>query len=77
MSAIASVGKILLFCAIALAISGLLLLLGRKIPFLRRLPGDILVQKGNFRFFFPVVTCLLLSIVLTIVINLIIRLLGK
>ena len=77
MSAIASVGKILLFCAIALAIAGLLLLFGHKIPFLGRLPGDILVQKENFRFFLPLATCLLISAGGTIILNLVLRLFGK
>ncbi len=44
---------------------------------LGRLPGDIHIQSGNFSFFFPVVTCILLSIVLTIFLNLIIRLINK
>lgn len=37
------------------------------IPFLGKLPGDILIQKKNFTFYFPLVTCLLLSLLLTVV----------
>jgi hypothetical protein len=41
--------------------------LGAKIPFLGRLPGDIHVQRGNWSFYFPLTTSILLSIVLTLV----------
>ncbi|MCK4402964.1 MAG: DUF2905 domain-containing protein [Dehalococcoidia bacterium] len=37
-----------------------------------KLPGDILVQKGNLQFFFPIVTCLIISILLTIILNFVI-----
>lgn len=50
---------------------GLLLWLGGRLPLLGRLPGDILVEKGRTTFYFPVVTFLLLSLVLTVVLNLI------
>lgn len=46
------------------------------IPF-GRLPGDIRIERGNGSFYFPVVTSLLLSIILTVVLNLIIRFLNK
>lgn len=71
------VGKVLLLGGVFLAVLGLLLIFGQKIPFLGRLPGDILIQKGSFRFFFPIVSTLILSAVLTILINLIVRLFGK
>lgn len=40
-------------------------LLATHIPWLGRLPGDIAVERPNFRFYFPVVTCILLSLLLT------------
>ncbi len=40
---------------------GLLWLLVPSIPWLGRLPGDVAVERGNFRFFFPLTTCLLLE----------------
>jgi hypothetical protein len=70
-------GKILLIIGTLIIISGILFIFWPKIPFLGKLPGDFLIQKGNFQFFFPLVTCLIISVVLTIVINLIIRWLGK
>jgi hypothetical protein len=69
-------GKILIFSGVLIVISGLLFLFWD----LGKLPGDIYIEKGNFRFFFPIVTGLLISAGLTIVINLIlllIRFLNK
>jgi hypothetical protein len=45
---------------------GGLLLLGGRIPWLGRLPGDILIQRRNFTFYFPLATGILISIVLTL-----------
>lgn len=72
-----SIGKFLIFSGVFLTLFGLLLVFWGKIPFLGRLPGDIFLQKGNISFFFPIVTCLLLSVILTIVVNLVIRLFGR
>jgi len=43
----------------------LLLSFSGKIPYLGQLPGDILVKKKNFRFYFPLTTCIIMSTVLT------------
>jgi len=67
-------GKILILSGAFLAFLGLLLFLWQRIPFLGKLPGDIFVQKGNFQFFFPIVTCIIISIVLTIILNFVFRL---
>ena len=69
------VGKILILGGAFLAFLGLLLVFWQRIPFLGRLPGDIFVNKGSFQFFFPIVTCIIISIALTIILNLVIRLL--
>ena len=59
---LSSVGKVLLVGGLVLAaLGGFLLALG-KLPFLGRLPGDVRIEKENFSFYFPLVTCLLLSI---------------
>jgi len=52
--------------AILLAAGGLITLAG-KIPGLGKLPGDIVIQRGNFNFYFPLTTSILLSIILTLV----------
>ncbi|MBI2854023.1 MAG: DUF2905 domain-containing protein [Chloroflexi bacterium] len=75
---IAGLGKLLIVLgAVVLMVGLLLLLFGEKFSALGRLPGDIAIRKGNVSIYFPVVTFLLISVLLTIVVNIIIRLLGK
>jgi arylformamidase len=50
-----------------LFVLGLILYLGPRVPFLGRLPGDISIQRGNWSFYFPVVTCLLVSLLVTLI----------
>lgn len=73
MNSLAGMGKIIIMIGIFMVITGGLLLLAGKIPGLRRLPGDIFVQRGNFTFYFPVVTMIIVSIVLTLLVNLLFR----
>ena len=68
------VGKILILGGAFLVFVGSLLFFWQRIPFLGKLPGDIFVNKGGFQFFFPIVTCIIISIVLTIILNLVFRL---
>jgi len=49
---------------------GLVLMVAPKLPWLGRLPGDILIRKKNFTFYFPLATSVILSIILTVLINL-------
>jgi len=65
-----SFGKTLMIFGGILLIVGAALYFGGKIPWLGRLPGDIHIEKENFSFYFPVVTSILLSIILTVVFNL-------
>ncbi len=65
-------GKTLIGLGGFLVIVGLIIVLGNRLG-LGRLPGDIFIQKGNFSFFFPVVTSILISIILTIIFNLLRR----
>jgi len=60
-----------------IALIGLILLLAPKIPLLGRLPGDIIIQREGFTCFFPLATMILVSIVLTILLNIVARLLGR
>jgi hypothetical protein len=60
-------GKLLLVMGAVLALAGALLMLGARLPFrLGRLPGDIVYQGRHGSFYFPVVTCLILSLALTL-----------
>ena len=61
--------KILIIIGIILLIIGLLYPYTKKLA-LGQLPGDILFKTGNSTFFFPVMTCLIISIILTIIFNL-------
>jgi hypothetical protein len=63
----ATIGWMLLGLGLVIAGVGLVVLLAPPIPWLGRLPGDIRIERENFRFYFPVVTCLLLSLVLTLI----------
>jgi len=62
------IGKILIVIGLGIAALGALLWLGGKagLP-LGRLPGDIAIDRPNFKFYFPLTTCLLISLVLTLV----------
>ncbi len=60
-------GKTFLFLGIILVILGIIFLLAGKLPFSGRLPGDIIIQRKNFVFYFPLGLCILLSIVLTLI----------
>lgn len=59
-------GKVLILLGALLVLIGALLVAAPKIPFLGKLPGDILIRRRGFSVYFPVVTCLLLSGVLTL-----------
>jgi len=61
-----ALGKMLIVAGIIFIIMGLAFLFGDKIPFLGRLPGDISIQKERFSFYFPITTCIIISIVLSI-----------
>ena len=61
-----SLGKFFLIAGLLLVALGGLLFLAGKVPFLGRLPGDIVIERENFRFSFPLTTCLVLSAVLTL-----------
>lgn len=66
-------GRTLLVFGLLLAGVGGLLLLAGNVPWLGRLPGDIDISRGNFRVYAPLATSLLLSLVVTLVLNLLAR----
>jgi hypothetical protein len=59
-------GRALIFLGVILTGFGLVLLLAPKIPWLGRLPGDIIIQRERFAFYFPLASCLLASILLSV-----------
>jgi hypothetical protein len=66
-----SIGKVLIIAGIAFVVIGILLTQFDKIPLIGKMPGDILVKKKNFTFYFPLATSIVISIVLTLIFYLI------
>ncbi|MGI6130207.1 MAG: DUF2905 domain-containing protein [bacterium] len=62
-------GKALMIVGGTLFALGVLLNFGGRLFGLGRLPGDIFIQRGNFTFYFPIVTCIIASIILSILIR--------
>lgn len=72
-----SIGMLLLIVGCVTAILGMVLLVAPKIPWLGHLPGDIHYRGKNTEFYFPVVTCIVVSIVLTVLLNVVLRLFRR
>jgi len=66
-----SLARMLIVFGVVMALLGGLLLLAGKIPFLGRLPGDIIIRRENWSFYFPLTTSILLSILLTLLFSLV------
>jgi Protein of unknown function (DUF2905) len=60
-------GRFLIIIGVILAVVGVALLLVPKIPWLGRLPGDIVIKRENFTFYFPLATSILISVILTLI----------
>jgi len=60
-------GRVLILVGVAAVLLGVVLV------FVPRIPGDILIRRGTFTFYFPLVTCIVVSVVLTLVLNLFFR----
>ncbi len=60
-------GKILIIIGVAIAVLGFLVLLGGKIPWIGRLPGDFYYKGKNFTFYLPLATSIIISVILTII----------
>ena len=63
-------GKWLIIAGLIIAAIGLLFTFSSKIPFFGKMPGDISYQGKKFGFYFPIVTCIILTILITIILNL-------
>lgn len=60
-----------------LVLTGLIIIFADKIPFAGKMPGDIRVTGKNSSFYFPVTSCIIISLILTILANIIMRFLNK
>ena len=63
-------GRLLVFFGLILVGLGLILLIGPKIPWLGKLPGDITIKRENFTFYFPLASSIVISVLLTILLYL-------
>ena len=67
-------GRLLILFGVVLLIVGVIVLGAGKVPFLGRLPGDLVLHKNGLTVFLPIVTMLTISLVLTLLLNLFFRL---
>lgn len=65
-----SLGKMLILLGIFIIFIGILFMIGEKIPLIGRLPGDIIIRRERFTFYFPIVTCIILSLIITLIFSL-------
>jgi DUF2905 family protein len=66
-------GKLLILFGGVLIVVGALMVLVDKLPWFGRLPGDIYIERPNFRFFFPITTSILISVILSLVLYIVSR----
>ncbi len=66
MDGLHQIGRLLIIIGIVCAAMGGLILFSGRLPWLGRLPGDIIIQKKNFTFYFPLMTSILVSIIFTL-----------
>lgn len=66
-------GRWLMVLGVVLLVVGAVIYFGGRLGWFGRLPGDVVIQRGNVTFFFPIVTMIVVSLVLTVLLNLIAR----
>ncbi len=70
-------GGMLIITGIILVIAGLVVMFGDKIPLAGKLPGDVSIETKNGGVYFPVVTCIVASVILSVLMNVVFRLFDK
>ena len=63
----AGLGKTLIYLGVVLVVAGVIVSFAGKLPWLGHLPGDITIQRERFSFYFPLTTCILISVVVSLV----------
>ena len=61
------IAKLLIVAGLILIAAGLFFLLSDKLPWIGKLPGDITIKRGNFTFYFPLATCILISAIVSLI----------
>ena len=74
MTGLDSLGRLLMLLGGVLVLLGLVLVLAPKLPFLSRLPGDLVLRRGELTVYVPIATMLLVSLGLTLLLNVVLRL---
>ncbi len=77
MSDLQSIGRTLLLVGMVILVIGGIFMLAGKVPFLGDLPGDIRIQRGHWGCFVPLAASILISLILTIILNILARLFDK
>jgi hypothetical protein len=70
---LSQVGKFILIAGVGMVVAGALIMLVGRLPFVGQLPGDFEFRRGNTAIYFPLATMIILSIILTIALNLLLR----
>jgi hypothetical protein len=70
---VSQTGKLILLAGVALVIIGGIIMLAGRLPFIGQLPGDLEFRRGNATIYFPLATMIILSIILTIALNILLR----
>ena len=63
-------GKMLILTGGVLLLLGLMITFGAKIPWIGKLPGDVVIRRDNFSLYFPITSCIIISIILTLIFSL-------
>jgi len=64
---ISGIGRTLIFIGVSLIIIGAVFILAQRFTWIGRLPGDISIKRENFAFYFPITTCILISVILSVI----------
>jgi len=70
MNVFSGIGKTLIIIGLVITAVGIVLVFIPKVPWLGKLPGDIAIKKDHFQFYFPITTCIIVSIILTVLLYL-------
>ncbi|MBD3287218.1 DUF2905 family protein [candidate division KSB1 bacterium] len=68
-----NLGKLVLIIGIILVVFGLVLMYIKKVPLIGRLPGDIIIRKENFTFYFPITSSIIISLIISLIVYLLKR----
>jgi hypothetical protein len=71
------IGRIIIIFGVILVVIGLIITIAGRIPLLGHLPGDIRIDRDNFHFYFPLMTSIIISLLLTVIINVVLWVINR